>query len=97
MLKYEYMDKEWVASPTARRVYRALSLIAGIFFGWCAVLVMGVPQTLPPIVRLLLLADVLGVRVSGHYALGQCPRRRDHSACSLCPIESLQTLVKPDG
>lgn len=62
MLKYEYINKEWIVSPTAGRVYRAsATLSVALFFGWCALLfVGGIPSTIAPVMRLLLLADVLG-------------------------------------
>ncbi len=58
MLKYEYINKEWIVSPTARRVYRAsAALSVALFFCWWAILVAGrIPETLVPVVRLLLLA-----------------------------------------
>jgi hypothetical protein len=49
MLKYEYINKEWIVSPTARRVYRASAVLSvALFFGWWAILfVGGVPSTSP--------------------------------------------------
>ncbi len=66
MLKYEYINKEWIVSPTARRVYRAsASLSVALFFGWWAILVAGgIPETIAPVVRLLLLAGVLGAGIT---------------------------------
>jgi hypothetical protein len=35
MLKYEYISKEWIVSPTAGRVYRASAVLSvALFFGW---------------------------------------------------------------
>jgi len=42
MLKYEYINKEWIVSPTARRVYRAsAALSVALFFSWWAILFVG--------------------------------------------------------
>ena len=66
MLKYEYINKEWIVSPTARRVYRtSAGLSMALFFGWWAILVVGrVPETIAPVVRLFLLAGVLGAGIT---------------------------------
>jgi hypothetical protein len=66
MLKYEYINKEWIVSPKACRVYRAsATLSVALFFGWWAILVVGrVPETLAPVVKLLLLAGVLGAGIT---------------------------------
>lgn len=66
MLKYEYIKKEWIVSPTARRVYRAsATLSVALFFGWWAILVAGgIPETIAPLVRLFLLAGVLGAGIT---------------------------------
>ena len=66
MLKYEYIKKEWIVSPTARRVYRAsATLSVALFFGRWAILVVGrIPETVAPAVRLLLLVGVLGAGIT---------------------------------
>jgi hypothetical protein len=66
MLKYEYIKKEWIVSPTARRVYRASATLSmALFFGWWAILVVGrIPETMAPAVRLLLLAGALGAGIT---------------------------------
>jgi hypothetical protein len=66
MLKYEYINKEWIVSPTASRVYRAsAALSVALFFGWWAILfVGGIPSAIAPVVRLLLLAGVLGAGIT---------------------------------
>jgi hypothetical protein len=50
MLTYEYINKEWIVSPAAGRVYRAsAALSVALFFGWWAILfVGGIPPNLPP-------------------------------------------------
>lgn len=66
MLKYEYLKKEWIISPTARRVYRAsATLSVALFFSWWVILVVGrIPETLAPVVRLLLLAGAIGAGIT---------------------------------
>jgi hypothetical protein len=66
MLKYELINKEWIVSPTARRVYRvSASLSVTLFFGWWAILIMGgVPESIAPVVRVLLLVGMLGAAIT---------------------------------
>ncbi|MGA7907810.1 MAG: hypothetical protein WCA16_10425 [Candidatus Sulfotelmatobacter sp.] len=62
MLRYYYINKEWMVSGTAQHIYRvtaSLSLV--LFFMLMALRLMGeIPNGLLPIVKLLLLAGVLG-------------------------------------
>ena len=57
-----YINKEWILSRTARRIYRvAASLSLALFFFILAVRFMGgVPASLVPILKLPLFAGVLG-------------------------------------
>jgi hypothetical protein len=66
MLKYEYINKEWIVSPVARRVYLAsASLSVALFFSWWAILLAGgIPAPIAPVVRLLLFAGVVGAGIS---------------------------------
>jgi hypothetical protein len=66
MLRYYYINKEWMVSGTARHVYRAAAgLSLALFFLLIAVkFVREIPETLLPIVRLLLLAGVLGAAIT---------------------------------
>jgi hypothetical protein len=66
MLKYEYINKEWIVSLTARRVYRvSAALSISLFFGWGAILFAGgIPSAIAPLVRLLLFAGVLGAAIT---------------------------------
>jgi len=66
MLRYEYLKKEWIVSPTARRVYRASATLSLALFITCwAILSVGrIPETLAPVVRLLLLAGVVGAGIT---------------------------------
>src|SRR5580765_4881625 len=66
MLKYEYINKEWIVSPTAGRVYRASAARSvALFFGWWSILFAGgIPPTIAPLVRLLLFAGVLGAAIT---------------------------------
>ena len=42
MIKYEYINKEWIVSPTARRVYRAAAIVSlTIYFTLAAILING--------------------------------------------------------
>ena len=62
MLRYYYINKEWILSPVARRIYRIAAVLSLLlFFGLCA-LKFGVviPPNLFPIVRLCLFAGVVG-------------------------------------
>src|SRR3984893_7147830 len=62
MLRYEYINKEWIVSPTAGRVYRtSAALSVALFFGCCALLFVGeIPSAIAPVLTLFLLAGVLG-------------------------------------
>ena len=62
MLRYYYINKEWMVSRRARRIYRiAASLSVVLFFMLIAVPLAGeIPENALPVVRLLLLAGVLG-------------------------------------
>ena len=62
MLRYYYINKEWIVSRTARRIYRiAASLSLALFLMLVARPFAGsIPEGLIPIVRLLLLGGVLG-------------------------------------
>jgi glycerol-3-phosphate acyltransferase PlsY len=66
MLRYEFIKKEWIVSPTARRVYRvSASLSVVLFLAWWALAIMGgVPENIAPLVRILLLAGVLGAGIT---------------------------------
>ncbi len=62
MLRYYYINKEWMVSGTAQHVYRVTaSLYLVLFFMLMALRLMGeIPNSLLPMVRLLLLTGVLG-------------------------------------
>jgi hypothetical protein len=66
MLKYEYINKEWIVSPTARRIYRAsAALSVALFFSWWALLLVGgIPPMIAPVVRPLLFTGVLGAGIT---------------------------------
>jgi len=46
VLTYEYINREWIVSGTARRVYRLAAAVSVVFFvgGWLRWLAMGFPQ-----------------------------------------------------
>jgi hypothetical protein len=66
MLKYEYINKEWIVSPMARRVYRvsACLSIALLLWWWIVLYLGGVPSLLAPLARLLVFAGVLGAGIT---------------------------------
>ncbi len=61
MLRYYYINKEWIVSSTARRIYRtAAALSLGLFLGLWATQFRGdIPFDLPAM-RLLLFVGVVG-------------------------------------
>jgi hypothetical protein len=66
MLRNYYINKEWMVSNAARRIYCvAASLSLALFFFLMAVRFMGgIPETLVPILRLPLFAGVLGAAIT---------------------------------
>ena len=57
MLKYEYINKQWIVSPTARRVYRISACLSiALFCGVFALLFEGIPSSYAPLVKALLFA-----------------------------------------
>lgn len=62
MLRYEYINRQWVVSRTARRICRVSAILSvALFFGLWAVQLKGeIPASIAPVARLLLLAGVLG-------------------------------------
>jgi hypothetical protein len=66
MVRYEYINRGWIVSHTARRVYRvSASLSVALFFGlWVVVFEGGIPETIAPVARLLLFAGALGAGIT---------------------------------
>jgi hypothetical protein len=66
MLRNYYISKEWIVSQTALRVYRvAATLSLGLFFFLVGVRFNGgIPDRLIPILKLPLLACVLGAAIT---------------------------------
>jgi hypothetical protein len=61
MLRYEYINKEWIVSPTARRIYRtSAGLSLGLLGFWWIALSEGIPPQVQPMVRPLVFVGVLG-------------------------------------
>src|SRR6202035_420872 len=58
--------KEWIVSPHGEsRLPGLAALSVALFFGWWAILFFGgIPSTIAPVVRLLLLAGVLGAGIT---------------------------------
>jgi hypothetical protein len=62
MNSYEWINREWLISPTARRVYRisaALSITSFVAL-WFVFFDAGMPRAVAPFARLLLFAGALG-------------------------------------
>ena len=66
MLIYEYINKEWIISRNARRVYRiSASISVALFFGLLADSFDGsIQQTIAPVAGLLLFPGVLGAGIT---------------------------------
>lgn len=66
MLRYYYINREWIVSDTARRIYRVAACLSLMLFVLLVFLsvelqVAGkIPEVLVPAIKLLLLAGVLG-------------------------------------
>jgi hypothetical protein len=62
MLRHYYINKEWMVSATAVRIYRfAASVSLGLFFAEVAMRVVGtIPSALLPVLKPLLLSGVVG-------------------------------------
>ena len=69
MLRYYYINKEWMLSATAQRIYRlAAGLSLALFFAWSGLMlaggIPGIPATLRSLVRALLFVCVGGAAVT---------------------------------
>jgi len=65
MLSYEYINKEWIVSRAARRVYRLAAILSlELFLVMAAQLVGEVPSVLEPVLKPLLLAGILGAGIT---------------------------------
>lgn len=61
MLRYDYINKEWIVSATAYRVYRlAACLSMMLFFLWLYAVTQGIPPVYSPIAGIVALAGVMG-------------------------------------
>jgi hypothetical protein len=61
MLKYDYINREWIVSGTASRVYRSCAYLSiMLFIVWSYIIVEGVPPHYAQFARLLILAGVFG-------------------------------------
>jgi hypothetical protein len=62
MLRYYYINKEWILSPTARRIYRisaALSLMLFLIL-WAVRMHVPIPSGSLPVLRALVFLGVVG-------------------------------------
>jgi len=66
MLKYDYVKKEWIVSPTARRIYRISAYLSlALFFGICLTLFEGgISGPLAVVARWLFFAGALGAGIT---------------------------------
>ena len=66
VLKYDYISKEWIVSPVARRIYLVSAIISvTLFIGISAALVQGgLPEIDPAITRTVLLIGVPGAGIT---------------------------------
>jgi hypothetical protein len=61
MQPYEFINKEWIVSATALRVYRAAAYLSiMLFLFWCYTIFEGVPLANRPLARFIVFAGVLG-------------------------------------
>ena len=58
MLRYEYINKEWIVSRTARLVYRAAAVVSLALIPLVVAIQLSYPA--PPILKKLLFLSVLG-------------------------------------
>ena len=69
MLRYDYIPRDWIVSPVARRVYRVSAGVSVAFFlSWMALVVKGaisgIPDALMPVLKPLVLLGVLGAGIT---------------------------------
>ncbi len=62
MLRYYYINKEWIISRTAQRVYRIAAILSiALFLALFGLRLVGhIPEDIFPLIKLLLFAGVLG-------------------------------------
>jgi hypothetical protein len=60
MIKYEYINKEWIVSPTARRVYRTAAVVSLTIYFTLAAILMNGPI---PALRQLLFVGVVATAI----------------------------------
>jgi hypothetical protein len=65
MLRYDYINKEWIVSRAARRVYRTAAVISLALYPIVVGLIVNeIPRILVPALRPLLLASVVGAGIT---------------------------------
>jgi len=65
MLRYEYINKEWIVSSAARRVYRTAAVTSlALYPVAVALMVREIPRILVPALRPLLLASIIGAGIT---------------------------------
>jgi hypothetical protein len=65
MQQYEYINKEWFVSPAARRIYRLAAILSLILYPILVAQIVGeIPRNLGPVIKLLLLASIVGAAIT---------------------------------
>jgi len=65
MQPYEYINKDWIVSQSARRVYRASAAMSLALYPLVIALAVGeIPRMVVPALRLLLFASVIGTGIT---------------------------------
>jgi hypothetical protein len=65
MLSYDYINKEWIVSRAALRVYRVAAILSLVLFLIMAAEIVGeVPSVLGPVLKPLLLVGILGAGIT---------------------------------
>ena len=62
MLRFEYIPREWIASPRARLVYRAAAIASLALFP--LLMAVQLPSALRPLLRLLVFFGILGTALT---------------------------------
>jgi hypothetical protein len=65
MLRYEYINREWIVSPTARKIYRISAGVSlALLVLWWVSIFEGISPQITPIVRPIAFAGVLGAGIT---------------------------------
>jgi hypothetical protein len=65
MLRYDYINKEWIVSRAARRAYRTAAVVSLALYPIVVALMLGeIPGVIAPALRPLLLASIVGAGIT---------------------------------